>query len=187
MRVWLIQSCHIVTEGVALPARPVATKYHKVGIFFTSGRGQPTSPDCSQVWRMNSYLLQSSTPHNEKFPVLTPHTSAQLVWTGEEITHLTNIGIIRPHSPGRWCLVVAVFKPKIFTQTDRKHFEGNLGNYWVIWYSSSSQVLTLNEIFCSCFYNEIFRLYSNHYAKIIYHGKVMSPHGSTLFLPCPHL
>ena len=78
---------------------------------------------------MNSYWLQSSTPHNEKFPVLTPHTSAQLVWTGEEITHLTNIGIIRLHSPGRWCLVVAVFRPKIFTQTDRKHFEGNLGNY----------------------------------------------------------
>ena len=46
--------------------------------------------------------------------------------------------------------------PKIFSETNRKHFGGNLGNYRAIWSSGSSQVLTLNGIFRSCFYNELF-------------------------------
>ena len=44
----------------------------KLGDFFCQpgwARGQPTSPPCSHVWRMNSCWLQSSTRHNEKFPV----------------------------------------------------------------------------------------------------------------------
>ena len=46
--------------------------------------------------------------------------------------------------------------PKIFSETNRKHFRGNSGNYRAIWSSGSSQVLSLNGIFRPCFYNELF-------------------------------
>ena len=127
---------------------------------------------------MNSCWLQSSTQHNEKFPVGSHHTPApggpgqtQIVfslcrpehrsspsWKYQTFSekHLGRRVVPLVVSRSAWW--ANILEPKnISFQTNRKHFGGNLGNYRAIWSSGSSQVLTLNGIFRSCFYKELFQ------------------------------
>ena len=121
---------------------------------------------------MNSCWLQSSTQHNEKFPVGSYHTPtlsdsrrprpdpelrSSPSWKYQTFSekHLGRRVVPLVVSRSAWW--ANILEPKnILCETNRKHFGGNLGNYRAIWSSGSSQVLTLNGIFRSCFYNELF-------------------------------
>ena len=125
---------------------------------------------------MNSCWLQSSTRHNEKFPVgshqpsqsaavqivfslyslqATLDGSSSLSWKYQAFSQKHPPALGGPPWSAWWANIL---EPKnISFQTNRKHFGGNLGNYRAIWSSGSSQVLTLNGIFRSCFYKELFQ------------------------------
>ena len=136
--------CH--SGRVSHHARSGATKYHKVGRFFLSARPglgvSPLPPQCSHVWRMNSCWLQSSTRHNEKFPVGShqPSQSAgpdsfQSLQAALDHHHfLGNIKHLVRNTPGTgWSLVVCVVSEHSWTQKYLVRPTGNISEViWVI-------------------------------------------------------